>query len=325
VKKLGKIIYKVRWRFIRGVMRIALIGFAAFGEAVLKAILERGWRVVGVFTMPDDPTGKVNPLKQTALNLGIPLFQPENWRDPAVYESFKKLNPDLGVMAYVTKIIPIEIMKLPRLGTIEYHPSLLPKHRGASAINWAIINGETKTGVTIFWPDAGIDTGPILLQKEVDIDPDDTAGSLYYNKLFPIGVEAMIEAIAMIERGTAPKIPQDESQATYEPPCTEERAIIDWSQPVDKVYNLIRGTNPRPGATTYYKGVKLKIFDCLKLDKPKKTRYGEVVEIRSDGFVVSAKDGAILVKKVQPLGSPKISAAEYVKTAGLVEGSLLGR
>jgi methionyl-tRNA formyltransferase len=125
VKKLGKIIYKVRWRFIRGVMRIALIGFAAFGEAVLKAILERGWRVVGVFTMPDDPTGKVNPLKQTALNLGIPLFQPENWRDPTVYESFKKLNPDLGVMAYVTKIIPIEIIKLPRLGTIEYHPSLL--------------------------------------------------------------------------------------------------------------------------------------------------------------------------------------------------------
>ncbi|MEM1524786.1 MAG: methionyl-tRNA formyltransferase [Nitrososphaerales archaeon] len=305
-------------------MRITLIGRAAFGEAVLKAILNKGWEVVGVFTNPDIPN-RPNPLKDSALALNIPLFQPQNWRDPKVYEIYKSLSPDLGVMAYVTDIIPISIIELPRLGTIEYHPSLLPKHRGASAINWAIINGETKTGITIFWPDAGIDTGPILLQKEVEIEPDDTAGSLYYNKLFPLGVEAMIEAIEMIEKGIAPKIPQDESQATYEPPCREEHAIIDWSQSVQKVYNLIRGTNPQPGATTYFRGKKLKIFDCEKRSVFEGAKPGEVVKITDEGFIVATKEGSILVKRVQPINSPKISATQYVSSINLTVGEILGR
>ena len=135
-------------------------------------------------------------------------------RDPEVYEEFRKLKPDLNVLAFVTDIIPQRVLDLPRLGSIQYHPSLLPKHRGGSAINWAVINGETKTGLTIFWPDKGIDTGPILLQKEVEIGPDDTVGSLYFNKLFPLGVEALAESVQLVREGKAPRIAQDEAEAS---------------------------------------------------------------------------------------------------------------
>lgn len=305
-------------------MRITLIGQAAFGEAVLKAFLERGRQVVGVYLPPDVPGGRPDPLKELALSQGIPLFQPPRMRDPEVYAGYKGLSPDLGVMAFVTDIVPATILNCPRLGTIQYHPSLLPKHRGASAINWALVNGETKTGLTIFWPDEGIDTGPILLQREVEIDPNDTVGSLYFNKFFPLGVDALVEAVEAVEKGVAPRLPQDESQATYEPPCREEHAIIDWSQPAEKVYNLIRGTNPQPGATTYFRGQKLKIFDSEPGPAPKEAAPGEIIELTEQGLVVAAAGGAILVKRVQPVGSPKIAASHYAASAHLEARAILG-
>jgi len=227
-------------------------------------------------------------------------------------------------MAFVTDIVPLNIINCPRLGTIQYHPSLLPKHRGASSINWAIINGETKAGLTIFWPDAGIDTGPILLQKEVAIAPDDTVGSLYFNKLFTLGVEALVEAVEAVARDTAPRIPQDESQATYEPPCREEHAIINWSQPVQQVYNLIRGTNPQPGATTFFKGQKLKVFDCELRSAPLEATPGAIIEVGEQGLLVAAAGGAILAKRVQPMGSPKIAASEFAASASIALGAILG-
>ena len=211
-------------------MRIICIGQAAFGEAVLQKLTERGEEVVAVYTPPDS-AGKRNPLKETAMQMGIPVFQPRSMRVPDVYEEYKRLKPDLNVMAFVTSVLPGSILDYPSMGTIQYHPSLLPKHRGGSAINWVIINGETKTGITIFWPDKGIDTGPILLQKEVEISPDDTVGSLYFEKLFPLGIEALAEAVELVKKGAAPRIPQDESQATYEGLCTEKDAIINWSAP----------------------------------------------------------------------------------------------
>jgi len=303
-------------------MRITLIGQAAFGQAVLKALLERGEEVVGVYTPPDVP-GRQDPLKELALQEGIPVFQPPRMRDPEVYSGYRELSPDLGVMAFVTDIVPGTILRCPRLGTIQYHPSLLPRHRGASAINWAIINGETRTGLTIFWPDEGIDTGPILLQREVAIDPDDTVGSLYFNKLFPLGVQAMMEAVEAVKRGTAPRLAQDESQATYEPPCREEHAIIEWSRPAPQVYNLIRGTNPQPGATTFFGGKKLKIFDCELRPAPREANPGEIIAVTEEGFLVAALDGAILVKRVQPSGLPKIAALDFVTSAGLRVGAIL--
>ena len=304
-------------------MRIVLIGQAAFGEKVLEALVKRGEEVVGVYT-PPDISGKTNPLQQLALELGIPTFQPKRMRAPEVYDEYIKLKPDLNVMAFVTDILPESILKHPKLGTIQYHPSLLPKHRGGSAINWAIIKGETKTGLTIFWPDKGIDTGPILLQKEVEITPDDTVGSLYFNKLFPLGIEAIAESIELIRRGAAPRIPQDESQASYEGLCTEKDAVINWLQPVSKIYDLIRGTNPQPGAITNFAGRRFKVFDSELQAGVSGGSPGEIVDITSQGFVVAATDGAIVVRRVQPEGSPKTGAAEFAEQAGLRVGDKIG-
>ena len=301
-------------------MRIVLIGQAAFGEKVLGALLNRGEQVVAVYVPPDKPGSRADPLKESAQQHGVPVFQPQRMRDPGVYDKFVELAPDLGVMAFVTDIVPQSILDCPRLGTIQYHPSLLPRHRGRSAINWAIINGDTVTGITILWPDAGIDTGPILLQKEADISPTDTVGSLYYNKLFPLGVEAVIESIDLIHRGEAPRISQDESQATYERPCREKDAAIDWAQPIVKVYNLIRGTNPQPGATTSLRGRKLKIFECDLITQSVSAAPGEVVESSDKGIAVAGRGGWLLIKRVQPQGQPKLNASEYALSVGLKAG-----
>jgi len=305
-------------------MRIVLMGQAAFGEKVLGALLNRGEQVVAVYVPPDQPGSNIDPLKESAQQRGIPVFQPQRMRDPGVYDKFVELAPDLGVMAFVTDIVPQSILDCPRLGTIQYHPSLLPRHRGRSAINWAIINGDTVTGITILWPDAGIDTGPILLQKEADISPNDTVGSLYYNKLFPLGVEAIMESIDLIHKGEAPRIPQDESQATYERPCREKDAVIDWAQPIAKVYNLIRGTNPQPGATTSLRGRKLKIFECEMIMQNVTAAPGEIIESSDKGIAVAGQGGLLLIKRVQPQGQTKINASEYALSVGLKAGERFG-
>lgn len=304
-------------------MRIVLIGQAAFGEKVLEGMLAKREEVVGVFT-PPDPPDRLSPMRLLAERNGIPVHQPKRMRDPDVFKIYSRLQPDLNVMAFVTDIIPEGILQFPPCGTIQYHPSLLPRHRGGSAINWAVINGETKTGLSIFWPDRGIDTGPILLQKEVEIAPDDTTGSLYFDKLFPLGVEAILEAIDLVKDGSAPRIPQDESKATYEPLCTVERVIIDWDCPVQVVYNLIRGANPQPGAATTFRGRKLKIFDCRKQPLSQPALPGTVVAVDANGFWVAARDGAILIKRLQPEGEAKLKAADFIAVCGLKVGDRIG-
>ncbi|MBI4285620.1 MAG: methionyl-tRNA formyltransferase [Chloroflexi bacterium] len=303
-------------------MRIVVIGQAAFGEKVTEALLKQGEQVVGIYTSPDMP-GRANPLKDMAIRLGIPLLQPQRMRAPEVYAGYVKLHPELNVMAFVTDILPENILAYPKLGTIQYHPSLLPRHRGGSAINWAIIQGDTRTGITIFWPDKGIDTGPILMQKEVEIAPDDTVGSLYFNKLSPLGVEALVESVALVKNGTAPHIPQDESQATYELLCTERHAVIDWSQPVQRVYNLIRGTNPQPGAIAYFRGRRFKIFDSNLAGIGAGSAPGTIVDIITDGFVVAVPGGRILVRRVQPDGAAKLAGADFARQVGLSVGDRL--
>jgi methionyl-tRNA formyltransferase len=304
-------------------MRIVLIGQAAFGEKVLEALLNKDENVVGVFCPPDPPS-KPSGMKKLAESKGVPVYQPDKMKDPHVYDILVQLQPDLNIMAFVTDIVPKRILDYPKLKTIQYHPSLLPKHRGGTAIHWAVINGEAKTGLTIFWPDHGIDTGPIILQKEVEISPDDTTGSVYFNKLFPLGVEAIVEALEMIKNGTAPRIKQDESQATYEPLCTDALTVINWSQPIQQVYNLIRGANPSPGASTTYKGEKLKIFDSSLLQTQYNAMQGEIVSISDEGFIVAGNGGGILIKRVQPAGGGKANASEFIAASGLKVGDRLG-
>jgi methionyl-tRNA formyltransferase len=304
-------------------MRIVVNGQQAFGAAVLEALLERGEDVVAVYCAPDKEGRPPDPLAEAAREKGIELRQPASFENDEARADLAALKPDLMVMAYVTLFVPEPVLNTPTHGTFQYHPSLLPRHRGPSAINWAIIQGDQTTGVAIFWPDDGLDTGPVLLTREVEITDDDTLGSLYFDKLFPIGVDAMIEAVDLVRDGRAPKIVQDEAQATYESWCRKGDAEVDWSQPARRVYDLIRGCNPRPGAWTTAGGKEVELLDCEHVAADPGARPGEVVEVDSDGLVVAAGDGAIAVRVVRADGE-RTAAGDWARSAGIAAGATLG-
>ena len=304
--------------------RVAVIGQAAFGESVLNALIDGGENVVGVFCSPDREGRPVDPIKAAAGKHGIPVFQFRRLRNQEAINAFQELNSDLCVMAFVTDIVPDAMLEAPSRGTIQYHPSLLPLHRGPSSINWPIIMGDAKTGLSIFWPDKGLDTGPVLLQKETDISPDDTLGSVYFDRLFPMGVEAMVESVQMVKSGNAPKIVQDESLATYEGWCRADDAIIDWSKPVGDIYNLVRGADPSPGAGTTFKGSKIQFFRAGKKDGDTGKAPGEIVDVTDSAFEVAAGDGSIVVGRVQPEGARKIMSPEWIESVSLKVGDKFG-
>ena len=191
-------------------------------------------------------------------------------------------------------------------------------------MNWPIIQGEARTGLSVFWPDAGLDTGPILLQKEVDIAPDDTLGALYFDKLFPMGVEAMVEAVGMVRNGTAPRVEQDESEATYEGWCRAKECVVDWERPVEEVYNLLRGTDPQPGAMTSFNGTSVQLYRTARVEKESGGLPGSIVEVDEEGVVVAAADGRLRIGRVKPKGGPKATAFEWAQEAGLEVGMTLG-
>ncbi len=304
-------------------MRIVIHGQQAFGKAVLEELLGGADEIIAVFCPPDTEGRPIDPVKELAVAKGLALHQLKSWKTQEAADLMASLAPDLCVMAFVTQLVPQACLDIPALGTIQYHPSLLPKHRGPSAINWPIIQGATKTGLSIFWPDEGLDTGPILLQKEVDIGPDDTLGSVYFDHLFPLGVAAMMEAVELVRDGKAPKISQDDSQADYQSWCTAKDSEIDWTQPADRVHCLIRGTDPQPGAWTTVDGEKLGLFGSrlgIGTGAP-----GEILELSDAGMTVATGTGAVLITRVRPPGErAKIAAGEYASNAGLTPGSKLG-
>ena len=302
-------------------MRLIVHGQQAFGEAVLKRLLERGENVIAVYCAPDSGI-RPDPLKQTAASAGIPVFQPASYKTAEVADEMRKLNADLCLMAYVTLIVPSEVLSMPKFGSIQFHPSLLPDHKGPSSINWPIIQGKTKTGLSIFWPDEGLDSGPILLQKTVDIKPDDTLGSLYFSYLFPLGIDAMLEALKMVRDGTAPRVPQDPGAGSYEGWCGKADAEIDWKRPTNEIYNLIRGTNPQPGAWTTLNGDIVRIYDCGK-NTSSGGPAGSVTKVSESGFHVAALDGEITVQRVRS-DAGKIGAAQFAMDSGLCSGVKLG-
>jgi methionyl-tRNA formyltransferase len=308
-------------------MRIVVHGQQAFGKAVLEALLKRGDDVVAVYVAPEKPGAKTDPLKEAALAAKLPVYQPASYRKPDIWEDFKALKPDLQVMAFVTLFVPEEFLNIPSKGSIQYHPSLLPKYRGPSAINWPIIQGEIETGLSIFWPDNGLDTGDVLLQKKTPISDTDTLGSVYFDRLFPMGVEAMLESIDLVKAGKAPRIKQDESKATYEGRCGADNAHIDWGRPWRQIDRLIRGCNPAPGAWSLLDGKPLKIFDAkpLPAKDPKGIggKMGEVVDVGGDGFTVVCADGRFRVTRVQGADGPKVAANEFAANAKLNPGTRL--
>jgi methionyl-tRNA formyltransferase len=309
-------------------MKIAIVGQQDFGKAVLEAFLARGDEVAGVFCAPEKPGAKADALKVAAQEKDVPVFQFASLKSQEAKSALRALQVELGVMAFVLQFAPQDFVNIPKRGTIQYHPSLLPKYRGPSSINWPIIRGDTKTGLSIFRPTDGLDEGPVILQKETPIGPDDTLGTVYFDRLFPMGVKAILEAADLVAGGKHRETVQDESQATYEGWCRKAEARINWANHVDFVYNTIRGCNPAPGAWTTLEGKELQIFDArrhpVRTFGAVKGKIGEVVEATDKGFQVSAQGGRIEVLRAKLGEGKKVTAGELL-SAGLVRpGAILG-
>jgi methionyl-tRNA formyltransferase len=309
-------------------MKIAIVGQQDFGKAVLEAFLARKDEVVGVFCAPEKPGARPDALKVAAQEKGVQVFQFPSLKSPDAHDAMKKLGADIGIMAFVLQFAPQEFVKIPKHGTIQYHPSLLPLYRGPSSINWPIIRGDRKTGLTIFRPNDGLDEGPVVLQKETEIGPDDTLGTVYFDRLFPMGVKAMLEAADLVGSNKHKEVVQDESRATYEGWCRKAEAKLNWANHVDFVYNTIRGCNPAPGAWTTLEGKELQIFDARKL--PVRTfgavkgKIGEVVEATEKSFHVTAQGGRIEVLRAKLGDGKKVAVGELLAAGQIKPGALLG-
>jgi methionyl-tRNA formyltransferase len=309
-------------------VRVAIIGQQDFGKAVLEAMLGRGDTVAGVFCAPELPGAKPDPLRTAAQERQIQVYQLPSLKSEDASNTLRALNVELGVMAYVLQFVPQAFASLPAHGMIQYHPSLLPRYRGPSSINWPIIRGDQRTGLTIFRPTDGLDEGPVILQKETPIGPDDTLGSVYFDRLFPMGIDALLEAADLVVGGKAVAVTQDESQASYLGWCRAAEASVNWHNHVDLVYNLIRGCNPAPGAWTTYGGKKLQIFDARKhvahSFSQVKGKIGVVTAIDAASAWVSVQGGQIELIRVKYDDGKKIPAAQFCAEAGLKLGALLG-
>jgi len=301
-------------------VRVALIGQAAFGEAVYKRLLEQDKEVAGVFYEREG-----DPLHIMAQEQGVPVYPTRELRNREFFDTYSALGIELNVMAFVTVIIPERVINFPNHGTIQYHPSLLPLHRGRSAINWSIINGDTETGITIFWPDKGIDTGPVLLQKKTPITSTDTISSMYRNHLFPQGVDGMAEAIILIDEGHAPKIVQDETQATYEPPCEGSLANIQWFLPAEQVFNHIRGCDSQPGAATKIREEVIRLLDVELTPRSSPGMYGEVLSVNESDIQIALNGGTLTVRRIRREGERPVPAQEFANTIDLQAGERLTR
>ena len=304
-------------------MRVAIVGQQDFGKAALEAFLNRGDEVAAVFCAPEK--GRPDPLRLAAEAKGVTVHQFPKLTDPAALEALRAANAQIGVMAYVTQFVPQDFCNIPKFGTIQFHPSLLPLHRGASSMSWSIIRGRTETGLSIFRPTDGLDEGPVILTRAVPIEPEDTLGSLYFGKIFPLGVAALVEAAEMAMAGKAPALAQYEPNAGYEGIIRDAESHIAWATHVDITFNLIRGCNPAPGAWTTHEGKQLFLFESTKriartFSEVKGKKIGEIVAQNGSSLTIHGQGGFIDVHRVRWDGGRKIAAAE----AGLAVGTLLG-
>ncbi|WP_330893078.1 methionyl-tRNA formyltransferase [Ramlibacter alkalitolerans] len=297
------------------------MGQQEFGKAVLEAFLARGDTIAGVFCAPDKPGAKPDALRLDALERGLPVFTFASLRSPEAEAAMRSLAADIGIMAYVLQFAPQSFVNIPRHGTIQFHPSLLPLHRGPSSISWPIALGATQTGLTIFRPTDGLDEGPVILQKTCDIGPEETLGEVYFNKLFPLGIAALLEATDVVMAGRHEERPQDETQATYEGWLQDAEAEIHWWGHVDTIYNLIRACNPAPGAWMMLEGTKVRVYDCRKhvvgRFVARGHKPGDVAGVSDSSIVIWAQGGLIEILKLRPEGGGKMSAGEFARQRGL--------
>lgn len=297
-------------------MRIVFMGTPEFAVPCLERLVSDGHEVVGVFTQPDKPKGRGHkmqfpPVKEKAVEYNIPVFQPQKMRDGTAYSVLKELDPELIIVVAYGKIIPQDILDLPKYGCVNIHASLLPRYRGAAPIQWCVLNGEKKSGVTSMQMDAGLDTGDMLIKAETDIDENMTAGELH-DKLSVLGAEVMSQTIKKIVDGTLEKTKQDDSLSNYAPMLSKELCPIDWTKPAEKIHDQIRGLSPWPVATASLNG---EIYKLHKSEKAGKTKGvpGEIVSV-DGGLTVSCGDGnSIHILTVQAPGKKAMSCADFLR------------
>jgi len=304
-------------------MRLIIMGQQAFGKDVLAKLLEAGRdEVVAVYCEPDRAAKPVDPIKEFALEQGLPVHQPANFNDPETLKTLAATEADLMVMAFVNVFVPEAARDTPKHGSICFHPSLLPLHRGPSAVNWPIIMGSEKSGYSWFYPSDGLDEGDSLLQWECPIGPDDTVIDLYFKKIYPSAVASVLQVCDLFRGRNPPHIVPDETKATYERRCLKKHAKIDWNKPVGHVYNLIRGTNPAPGAWTTQDGDEVQVYDASRTSGDGIS--SKIVEISDAGVTVQCVGGRIVIKRVRPAGDGKQKASDWAASVGLSIGDMLG-
>ena len=301
------------------------MGTPDFAVPSLQALLEAGHAVCGVFTQPDKPKNRgmklqASPVKEFALSKEIPVFQPGKLRDGTALAQMQSLDPELIVVAAYGRILPEDILNAPPYGCINVHSSLLPKYRGAAPINWAILNGEKETGVTIMHMAPELDAGDIILQRSTPIGPDETAPELF-DRLAQMGGALLVEAVAQLQAGTAPQIPQDGRQSTYAPMLSRELSPLDWSKPAQALHNQVRGLLPWPAAAGVFSGIRCKVFLTDIIDHTTTAKPGTVVEAGKGGIVMACGGGSLLrILELQPDGKKRMAAADFLRGHPLATG-----
>ncbi|NMS90958.1 methionyl-tRNA formyltransferase [Clostridioides difficile] len=309
-------------------MKIVFMGTPDIAVPCLQKIIDEKYDILGVVTQPDKPKGRgkklgMSQVKELAIENNIPVYQPIKARDEEFIEIMKSLNPDVIVVVAFGQILPKEILEIPKLGCINVHVSLLPKYRGAAPINWVIINGEEKTGVTTMYMDEGLDTGDMILKTEVNLDENITAGELH-DKMMNIGAETLKETLKLIEEGTAPREVQNHEEFSYAPIMNKSLGNVDFSKNAMEIHNLVRGVNPWPSAYTTYNGVTMKIWKTKVLDEKSTKDAGTIIDVNKDGIKVSTKDKVLLIEEIQMPNKKRMLVGEYIKGNTIETGLVLG-
>ena len=309
-------------------MKIVFMGTPDFAVPSLNALAEAGYELAGVFTQPDKPKNRgmklqQSPVKQTALALGLPVYQPAKMRDGEALGILQELKPDLIAVAAYGKILPTDILNLPRLGCVNVHSSLLPRYRGAAPINWAILNGEDETGVTIMKMAEGMDTGDILAQAKTPIDINENAAQLF-GRLAEIGAPLLVETVRAIEAGTVRPVPQDNDQATHAPMLSREQSPMDWSKSARQLHDQARGLFPWPAATAVLDGIRCKILRTAQSVETTNKAPGTVLQADKKGLRVACGDGGVLdILELQPDGKKAMAAPAFLLGHPIAAGTIL--
>ena len=309
-------------------MKIVFMGTPELAAGVLQALYDAGHEIAAVVTQPDKPKGRsgvpqMSPVKEYALQKGIEVFQPVRIRRPEAVEKLKEFDAEVFVVAAFGQILSQEILDMPKYGCINVHASLLPAYRGSAPIQWCIINGEEKTGVTIMQMDAGIDTGDMLLKKEVAILPDDNAETLS-KKLETAGGEAIVEALALLSQGKLEAVPQNEAESSYVSMIDKGMGRIDFSRSAVEIDRLIRGLYPWPGTFTSYKGKTLKIWEAVPLSEESDGQPGSIERVEKEAVYVNTGKGILKVTQLQLEGKKRMQAKDFLLGCRMEKGDMLG-